>query len=282
MRETIAYLKDSLSNLYPPSEVSGIVRLLMERICHIPPYRLLTGDDIVLADTDKQRIREIVEHLKRMEPIQYIIGIADFYSLEFEVGPDVLIPRPETEELVDRVIRDYPDKAVKILDIGTGSGCIAITLARHLPQATVTAIDISAGALTIAAGNAKRNGVSVDFIHTDILSEEKAGAAIPGTFDVIVSNPPYIKELEKKEMERNVLDYEPHLALFVPDEDPLLFYRAIAHFGKKKLVKEGRLYFEINAQCGCETVDMLQHEGYTNIELIRDLSGKDRMVKAQL
>lgn len=282
MTETIAYIKASLKELYPPSEISGMVRLIMERVCHIPPYRFLSGGDTVLPDNEKERIREITEHLKRMEPIQYIIGIADFYSLEFEVNPAVLIPRPETEELVEHIIRDNGNKAITILDIGTGSGCIAITLAKHLSQARVSAADISHEALSTTRRNAGRNGTDISFFQTDILRTEQAETDIPGMFDIIVSNPPYIKEEEKKDMERNVLEYEPHLALFVPDEDPLLFYRAIACFGKKKLNAGGHLYFEINARCGAETAGMLHDEGYKKIELIKDLSGKDRILKAQL
>lgn len=282
MTETIAYIKESLKDSYPPSEVSSIVRLIIERICHIPPYRFLSGDTITLPDSEKKRIHEITEHLKQMEPIQYIIGIADFYSLEFEVNPSVLIPRPETEELVEHIIHDNDGKVITVLDIGTGSGCIAITLAKHLKQSRVSAVDISAEALSVARRNASNNGADVSFIQTDILRPDKAETDISGQFDLIVSNPPYIKEEEKREMERNVLEYEPHLALFVPDNDPLLFYRAIARFGKKKLNPGGRLYFEINAQCGAETAGMLRGEGYKQVELIKDLSGKDRIIKAQL
>lgn len=281
MTETIAYIKTSLKGVYPPSEISGIVRLIMERICHIPPYRFLSGKDILLPESEKERIREITEHIKQMEPIQYIIGIADFYSLEFEVNPAVLIPRPETEELVEHIIHDTGNRAVSILDVGTGSGCIAVTLAKQLNRAKVSAADISSEALSTARRNAGKNGVDVSFFGTDILREQ-AAADIPGRFDIIVSNPPYIKEEEKKDMERNVLDYEPHLALFVPDEDPLLFYRAIARFGIKKLNAGGHLYFEINARCGAETAGMLCDEGYKEITLIKDLSGKDRILKAQL
>lgn len=281
MTETIVYIKNSLKDLYSPSEVNGMVRLIMEKVCHIPPHHYLTGRDTVVPENEKKRIKKITEHLRRMEPIQYILGIADFYSLEFEVDSSVLIPRPETEELVDLIIREHAGTKMNILDIGTGSGCIAITLARHLKEAKVTAIDISTEALGIAERNALKNNTPVTFIHTDILTPEKAGADIPGPFDLIVSNPPYIKELEKKEMETNVLGYEPHLALFVPDDDPLLFYRNIARFGKRKLKKGGWLYFEINALHGRDTAGMLQGEGYENIELIRDLSGKDRIIKAR-
>ena len=256
MTETIAYIKESLRDLYPSSEVSSLVRLIMERVCNIQPHHFLFCKDKELPESEKSRIHDIVERLKQMEPIQYILGTADFYSLQFEVDPSVLIPRPETEELVEQVILDNADQKIKILDIGTGSGCIA-------------------------RRNAKRNNTTVTFIQTDILDPEKAEMDIPFILDVIVSNPPYIKEEEKKDMERNVLDYEPHLALFVPDNDPLLYYWHIAHFGKKKLRRNGHLYFEINAACGNMVVEMLEEEGYKNIELIQDLSGRDRIIKAR-
>lgn len=281
MTETIAYIKESLRDLYPSSEVSSLVRLIMERVCNIQPHHFLFCKDKELPESEKSRIHDIVERLKQMEPIQYILGTADFYSLQFEVDPSVLIPRPETEELVEQVILDNADKKIKILDIGTGSGCIAVTLRKHLKKASVIATDISAEALATARRNAKRNNTTVTFIQTDILDPEKAEMDIPFILDVIVSNPPYIKEEEKKDMERNVLDYEPHLALFVPDNDPLLYYWHIAHFGKKKLRRNGRLYFEINAACGNMVVEMLEEEGYKNIELIQDLSGRDRIIKAR-
>ena len=230
MTETIAYIKESLRDLYPSSEVSSLVRLIMERVCNIQPHHFLFCKDKELPESEKSRIHDIVERLKQMEPIQYILGTADFYSLQFEVDPSVLIPRPETEELVEQVILDNADQKIKILDIGTGSGCIAVTLRKHLKKASVIATDISAEALATARRNAKRNNTTVTFIQTDILDPEKAEMDIPFILDVIVSNPPYIKEEEKKDMERNVLDYEPHLALFVPDNDPLLYYWHIAHF----------------------------------------------------
>ena len=281
MTETIAYIKESLRDLYPSSEVSSLVRLIMERVCNIQPHHFLFCKDKELPESEKSRIHDIVERLKQMEPIQYILGTADFYSLQFEVDPSVLIPRPETEELVEQVILDNADQKIKILDIGTGSGCIAVTLRKHLKKASVIATDISAEALATARRNAKRNNTTVTFIQTDILDPEKAEMDIPFILDVIVSNPPYIKEEEKKDMERNVLDYEPHLALFVPDNDPLLYYWHIAHFVKKKLRRNGHLYFEINAACGNMVVEMLEEEGYKNIELIQDLSGKDRIIKAR-
>ena len=204
MTETITYIKDSLRDLYPPSEVSSLVRLIMERVCNIQPHHFLFCKDKELPESEKKRIHEIVERLKQMEPIQYILGTADFYSLQFEVNPSVLIPRPETEELAEQVILDNADKKIKILDIGTGSGCIAVTLRKHLKKASVIAMDISAEALETARRNAKRNNATVTFIQTDILDPEKAEMDIPFILDVIVSNPPYIKEEEKKDMEVSV------------------------------------------------------------------------------
>lgn len=281
MTETVAYINDSLKDLYPKSEIGSFTRLIMERVCNLQPHNLMFCKDKKLSGSEKERIQEIVMQLQNSIPIQYALGIADFYGLEFEVNPSVLIPRPETEELVELIIKDSEDKEVKILDIGTGSGCIAIALGKYLKKSEAIAVDVSVTALDTARKNAKRAGVSVTFIHTDILSSEKSDMDIPFLFDIIVSNPPYVKESEKITMERNVLDYEPHLALFVSDNDPLLFYRHIARFGKNKLKREGYLYFEINAQCGILTSDMLQEEGYRNIELIQDLSGNDRIIKAQ-
>ena len=201
MTETIAYIKESLRDLYPSSEVSSLVRLIMERVCNIQPHHFLFCKDKELPESEKSRIHDIVERLKQMEPIQYILGTADFYSLQFEVDPSVLIPRPETEELVEQVILDNADQKIKILDIGTGSGCIAVTLRKHLKKASVIATDISAEALATARRNAKRNNTTVTFIQTDILDPEKAEMDIPFILDVIVSNPPYIKE-ELQDRER--------------------------------------------------------------------------------
>ena len=235
MTETIAYIKESLKDLYPTSEINSLVRLIMERVCNIQRHHFILCTDKQLPENEKRQIHNITERLRQMEPIQYILETADFYSLLFEVNPSVLIPRPETEELVEQVILDNTDKKIQILDIGTGSGCIAVTLRKNLEKATVIATDISSAALETARRNAKRNHVPVTFIQTDILNSEKAETDIPFFVDIIVSNPPYIKEEEKKEMEKNVLDYEPPLALFVPDDDPLLFYRHIARFGQKRL-----------------------------------------------
>lgn len=305
MTETVAYIRSSLKDLYPPGEAQALVRLIMERVCGISTYQLLLGKGKDLSDTEKSKVKEIVEGLRLYKPIQYLIGTAEFYGMELKVTPDVLIPRPETAELVERVVKDYHGQSPRILDIGTGSGCIAISLAKHLPGARVTGMDISPEALSIAAENAHGNDVSVHFIEFDILSESKISSSrmarefhkhetkcslgrnkvfisMKQKFDCIVSNPPYIMNKEKAAMEANVLEHEPHLALFVPDDDPLLFYRAIARFGQSALAKGGRLYFEINALCGNETVALLEQENYKEVELIQDLYGKDRIVKAKI
>ena len=289
MTETVAYIKNSIKDFYPPGETQALVRLIMERVCGLSTYQLLLGKGTDLSDTEKSKIKEIVEGLRQYKPIQYLLGIADFHGLEFKVTPSVLIPRPETAELVDLIISDYKNLSPSLLDIGTGSGCIAISLAKSLPNATVSAIDISPEALAVAKENAATNEVNVDFHEMDILANRNAifpFSDLNGTteplFDCIVSNPPYIMDKEKAAMDPNVLENEPHLALFVPDNDPLRFYRAIAQFGKRNLKEGGHLYFEINALCGNETIEMLREEGYNHIELIRDLYGKDRMTKAIL
>lgn len=282
MIETVDYIKNSLKDIYPPGEIGSFTRLILEQVCGLKPHNLLFCKDKQLSETEKSTIRQIVERLKVQEPIQYVLGTADFYGQSFFVNPSVLIPRPETEELVERVILDYEDKEVKILDVGTGSGCIGITLKRHLKNSEIIAVDISAPALETARKNARHLGAPVIFIRTDILSLEKSDLNIPFIFDVIVSNPPYVKNSEKACMEKNVLDHEPHQALFVPNDDPLIFYRQIARLGKKKLKKEGRLYFEINAQCGPAMQEMLEHEGYKEIELFQDIFGKDRIIKAHV
>lgn len=305
MTKTVAYIRSSLKDLYPPGEAQALVRLIMERVCGISTYQLLLGKGKDLSDTEKSKIKEIVEGLRLYKPIQYLIGTAEFYGMVFKVTPDVLIPRPETAELVERVVKDYHGQSPRILDVGTGSGCIAIALAKHIPGARVTGMDISPEALAIAAENAHGNDVSVHFIEFDILSGSKISSSrmarefhkhetkcslgrnkvfisMKQKFDCIVSNPPYIMNKEKAAMEANVLEHEPHLALFVPDDDPLLFYRAIARFGQSALAKGGRLYFEINALCGNETVALLEQENYKEVELIQDLYGKDRIVKAKI
>jgi release factor glutamine methyltransferase len=277
MNETVAYMKDSLKSLYPPEEVRSLVRWIIEEVCGLSPGQQLLHKDTQLSVTEKERIRGIVQRLEKSEPVQYILGETTFYGLPFEVNPSVLIPRPETEELVAHILRTQTAPGRRVLDIGTGSGCIAVTLAKYLPEADVFALDISEAALATADRNARRNGVSVRFRQADMLS---ASAEAFPSFDLIVSNPPYVKESEKAGMHPNVLAYEPHPALFVPDDDPLLFYRRIAAFALEKLTENGTLYVEINASCGESAVNLLRGKGFRTVELLRDLSGKDRFLIA--
>lgn len=218
-----------------------------------------------------------LERLKNQEPIQYIIGVTEFCGLSFHVSPATLIPRPETEELVDWIIQDSEEQAT-ILDIGTGSGCIAVTLAHHLNGSVVSAIDVSEQALEIAARNAEENNVAVQFIHADILTI----AQLPAHYDIIVSNPPYVRNLEKTAMSDNVLRYEPATALFVSDDDPLRFYRKISLLAKTYLREGGSLYFEINEYLGEELIIMLKNFNFKNVELRQDFRGRDRFIKCTL
>ena len=282
MTETIAYMRHTLEGYYPPGELNAMIRLIMERVCNIQPYQFYLCKGRELSGEEKTTIRDMVERLTTYEPIQYILGKTDFCDLEFSVTPAVLIPRPETEELVDIIVRDYPQGAVDVLDIGTGSGCIAVTLGKRLNGSRVSALDVSAEALDIARKNALDNNVEVCFYEGDILQPSVAANAIETMFDVIVSNPPYVMEKEKAGMDKNVLCYEPSLALFVPDDNPLLFYRHIACFARQKLKGKGRLYLEINAQMGNEIVDSLRMMKFSNVEPLRDIFGKDRFIKAEI
>jgi len=278
MTETLAYIRYSLQDLYPPEEITSFIRLIMEDVCQLQPYQLLLDKDRQLTKTEKERIQDIIVRLSHSEPIQYILGQTCFCGLSFSVNRSTLIPRPETEELVELILKDCSGKAVSLLDIGTGSGCIAISIANYMPLANVMGVDISAEALAVAEANARLLKVSnISFRQMDILSSERN---ISSVFDVIVSNPPYVMEMEKVSMGRNVLDYEPSSALFVSDDDPLLFYREIARFGKERLKKGGTLYFEINARCGVEMKTLMHKEGYTDVCILKDLSGKDRIIKA--
>ena len=282
MTETVAYIQDTLKDYYPLSEIKAFTRLVMERVCDIQPHQFLLCKDKELSETEKTQIHNIVGRLAKYEPLQYIFGKTDFYGFEFEVNPSVLIPRPETEELVELIVRDYPKrKELDILDVGTGSGCIAITLKKLLDKSQVYALDVSEEALKTAKRNAVRNRAPVTFFQGDILAPSVTADSIEEEFDIIVSNPPYIMEKEKADMEPNVLDYEPSLALFVPDDNPLLFYHRITMFAEQKLKKKGYLYFEINEQMGEQVVNMLRMMEFKSIELIQDLSGKDRFVKTQ-
>ena len=265
-----------LSGLYPETEIQSFFNILVEFKLHLSRIELALQHNFELHDDDFLFLQNVLSELKYQIPIQYIIGETEFYGLLFKVDKNVLIPRPETEELVDWIIQNHKNEQnIKILDIGSGSGCIAISLAKNLPKAQVSAIDISAEALSVAKNNAALNKVNVNFLNADILKIQKLNA----DFDIFVSNPPYVRELEKDQMQQNVLANEPHIALFVKNENPLLFYDKIAELAKNHLTENGVLYFEINQYLGNETVELLKTKGFKNIEVKKDIYGVDRMVK---
>lgn len=266
-----------LASIYDHMEAESFFYLILEHKHQLRRVDLAMHPNVIFSEKEIQDWDAILDQLQVQIPIQYLLGIAHFYGLTFEVNKNVLIPRPETEELVALIIADNPasDK-ISILDIGTGSGCIAITLAKNLPNSTVYAIDISEAALAIAERNAALNDTSVHFMLLDILSVKD----LKQTFDIIASNPPYVRELEKSDIRKNVLDNEPHLALFVADHDALLFYRTIARLAQKNLSPNGILYFEINQYLGTEMTALLEEMGFENIALRKDLYGNDRMISA--
>ena len=278
MQQVIQYIRQSLHSLYPPSEIKALIGLLLEKKFGIRMLDVYMDKDIQFLPEQAKELEDILRRLRDNEPIQYILGEADFCGFSFRVNSHVLIPRPETAELVGWILDDLPDTSLRILDIGTGSGCIPIALSRRCPQAELLAWDISSEALEVARENNRLHGTSVRFERQDIFAPVKETEY----FDVVVSNPPYITASEKKEMERNVLDWEPGLALFVPDEDPLVFYRRIAELGKTLLAPTGTLYLEINRTYGGQIRTMLEGLGYGLVELRKDLSGNDRMIKARL
>lgn len=252
---------------------------VLEHALGVGRFELLQRRREEASEELEAQVHQYLEQLLRQEPLQYVLGEASFYGREFGVTPAVLIPRPETEELVQRVIRTYQDQPqVRLLDIGTGSGCIPITLVAELPGAQVWGLDVSLEALAIAKENAQKLGQPVAWLHQDILREVPAVAS--QSLDAVISNPPYVLEEEKDLMRQNVLAFEPHLALFVPNEDPLLFYRRIAGVAQQLLKPGGRLFFEINERFAQATIDMLQQAGYQQVEAHQDLRGKERMVVA--
>lgn len=275
MKQLLERIDKAIGTHYTKGEVSALARIIATELIGIPQITYFLKERVTLAPEEEEKIDNALERLKAKEPIQYILGYCDFCGLRFTVTPAVLIPRPETSELVEWIANENPT-AKDILDIGTGSGCIAISIANRLPQAGVTAWDISPQALAVAQENSTANGCKVQFEQRDILTCPTGDRQ----FDIIVSNPPYIKECEKVAMEDNVLLWEPHLALFVPDADPLLFYRTIAEKALAMLTCGGKLYFEINREHGNEIVSMLQELGYKNISLRKDFADNDRMVCA--
>ena len=273
------YFHNNLLGYYPNSEIQSFFRLLCEFNLGYKPVDIVLNEEKEILAKNYHFFQDTIERLQVYEPIQYILGETNFYGHTFNVNTSVLIPRPETEELVDWIIKDYKNEAIRILDIGTGSGCIPITLAKHLPKAVVFSLDVSKEALKIAKENATLNQVEVHFIEGDILSADTATNLLKESrFDVIVSNPPYVRSSEKDQMKENVLNYEPHIALFVADNDALVFYKRIVALSETLLVKGGAMYFEINEALGLEVQELMDLI-YDNIEIRKDILGKDRMVK---
>lgn len=280
MKAGIASIRKELAGIYSGGEIESLTFLIFEKLKGYSRTQYLLAKEEQLSEEELTRIEEMVTRLKNHEPIQYILGETEFYGLPFYSVPGVLIPRPETEELVQWIIQENQLPAPAILDIGTGTGCIAISLRKNIPQAKVLACDISPVCIETARRNSDLNSAGISVIEYNILTR------IPETgfpeLDLIVSNPPYVRENEKIQMEKNVLAYEPELALFVPDEDPLLFYRQIADFARTHLKKGGRLYVEINEAFGQECVAMLRETGFSDVKLKKDIHGKDRMIGCRL
>lgn len=278
MKATIQYIEKELAELYPKTEIAGFTRIIFEAVCGWNFTEQVIKKDEKVSENDFEKIKKIVFRLKAFEPIQYILGETEFYGLKLKVSTSVLIPRPETEELVELIIKSDLKKNSKILDIGTGSGCIPLALKSRLNSATISGVDISENALEIARKNAEFSGLNVDFFQSDILKWQNTEWEI---YDVIVSNPPYIRESEKLKMQKNVLDFEPENALFVNDNNPLIFYRSITGFAKKYLAESGMLFFEINENLWVEMNSLLLSFGFNDIEVKKDINGKNRMVSCR-
>ena len=283
LNEARTVLTKELKNVYETDELRNIIELVIEHITNMPRAEQLKNKDPYLTCTQLENLDEITERLKKNEPVQYVLGEAWFAGMKFKVNKNVLIPRPETEELVDWIVKESKKSKVKsqnIIDIGTGSGCIPITLKKKFPEANVSAIDVCSEAVFTATENAIEFNAEVDFVLLDFLDEEKWKEL--GQYDIIVSNPPYVKQSEINVMHQRVKEFEPHLALFVPDNDALLFYKKLSGFSIGHLRSGGSLFVEINETLGEHVVNLFRSAGFTNIELRKDMQGKDRMIKATL
>lgn len=274
--DPILYLQNELSGFYTSDEIKSLTYLILKEVCDLPFYEIVSRKFNDLSDVQDKKIQDIVERLKKYEPLQYIFGKTVFFGMEFNTNPFVLIPRPETEELIEWVLSENNVPNPRILDLCTGSGCIAIVLAKKIPGAELHAWDISSAALEVAKLNARKNGVEIIFRCVDILKENCDDTI----FDIMVSNPPYVTEKEKQEMKPNVLQYEPPEALFVPNDNPLIFYDRISDRALRQLNKGGKLYFEINCNYGKQMVSLLEKKGFSQVELRKDISKNDRMIRA--
>lgn len=283
LKEIQKIFHKELDAIYGKEEVDSFFYMLMDEYLGMQRLSLSLQPQFAITKEEEQPLFEALSKLKLDVPIQHILGKTEFMDLEFKVTKDTLIPRPETEELVRKILEDVASQSgdINIIDIGTGSGCIAISLAKYLPDATLFALDISEAALSVAKENALLNKVNVTFLQKDILNRQQLIADIEDLkFDIIVSNPPYVRHLEKQEMKNNVLNHDPELALYVEDDKPLVFYQAIAEFASFNLKNKGCLYFEINQYLGKEMIDLMKDYGFKNVELIKDFYGNDRIIKA--
>ena len=278
LKDTLNYYRQSLKDIYEDQEIVATFYMVSEHIFQLGRAALTLKMQDEVSDSNGDKYRAVLAELKTLKPLQYILGEAYFYGLKFKVNPAVLIPRPETEELVEMVIHSLEkfNSPVTVFDIGTGSGCIAISIKKNAANVSMSALDISEQALAVATENARENDVAIDFISADIRSFQS-----DKRFDVIVSNPPYITEAEQQLMDKNVTGFEPHLALFVADHHPLEFYEAIADFAGKALRKNGLLFFEINANFGAETARMLMEKHFVEVLILKDMQGKDRFISAK-
>jgi release factor glutamine methyltransferase len=269
---------DRLIPFYSREESVQLSKILFEDFLGIPFEQVMIDEDLQLSESSAKQFVAKIELLRKYHPIQYVLGKAHFYGRDFFVDSSVLIPRQETEELINEILIDNKKEDLKILDIGSGSGCIGITLGLELKNAEITALDIDEIALDVCRKNAQKFGVNLASVREDILLADH----LPDIYDIIVSNPPYVTEREKTQMRENVVDHEPHIALFVPDDDPMLFYKKIIGLAKRHLSKGGKLYFEVNENFGEEVMDLCEKEKFASLRLIRDINGKNRIVKAMI
>ncbi len=307
--DVVGFFREELKSIYESGEIETFIAYCFEEYLGIKKAAVVLNADATVSESELLKFHFAIKDLKRHKPIQYILGKADFYGLKLNVNEHVLIPRPETEELVDLVIKEIGEwrrekgegraesgergrengkgrmesrERLSILDIGTGSGCIAISLKKNLSAADVYAVDVSERALEMAKQNALQNAVDIKFFNYDILFSASSFPVYDLEFDIIISNPPYISISEKEQIEKNVIDYEPHLALFVDDNEPLLFYKAITNFALNHLKKNGKIYFEINQRFAVETKQLLEYMGVKNVTLLKDLNDNYRIVKGTI
>ena len=292
VRDCRRHYASELEKIYGSDEANALIMMLLEHYFGIDRVKMALEPELRLSESELLTLHFAVKELLKNKPIQYVIGETEFCGMRFFVEEGVLIPRPETEEMVKAIVNKNGVTRLgnsylarndnqSLIDIGTGSGCIAISLAKLLKDSVVTAVDVSEKALEIAKKNAEANGVDVQFVLDDILNPKKP-ELIDNQYDIIVSNPPYVCESEKKEMRANVLDYEPSSALFVSDNDPLIFYRKILEFAQNALKPHGQVWFEINEKFGKEMINLCHEKGFQNVEIIKDFRGKDRILKADL